>query len=63
MEAIEFRYTFKDNKYGTAKDVRVIKNADDEGLRADEICEMFLDFMETAGFSSKNVLNYFQEEE
>jgi hypothetical protein len=34
---------------------------DDGGLHDYEVCDMFLDFMRSVGFSEENVLKYFRE--
>lgn len=58
MECIEFKYCFKDGD-NDCKEVKVIKRNED-GLCSTDICEMFVDFMESVGFSTGNVFNYFQ---
>ena len=59
MEAIEFRYVFKDNDQ-VAHEVRSVrKDKNDEGLRGTDICEMFMDFMRSVGFSEQNIIDYF----
>ena len=57
MEYIEFRYTFKDDD--EAKEIKVHKGAD--VLRDYEVCEIFLDFMRSVGFSEENITKYFNE--
>lgn len=58
MEMIEFKYCFKD---GTdAKEVKVNKS-DENGLHDYEICDMFMDFMRSVGYSEENVIKYFTE--
>ena len=59
MENIEFRYCFKDGD--EAKEINVGKKAED-GLHDYEVCEMFLDFMRSVGFSEENVFKYFNED-
>ena len=58
MENIEFRYCFKDDD--EVKEINVGKKAKD-GLHDYEVCEMFLDFMRSVGFSEENIYKYFQE--
>ena len=58
MENIEFRYCFKND--GEIKEINVGKKAED-GLHDYEVCEMFLDFMRSVGFSEENIYKYFQE--
>lgn len=58
METIEFKYCFKD---GTdVKEVRVHKS-DEDGLHDYEICDMFIDFMRSVGYSEENIYRYFNE--
>ena len=61
MEKIQFSYTYDE---GDGSEVRQInfQKADtkDCGLRATDICQMFLDFMISAGFSENNVFDYFK---
>lgn len=60
MECVEMRYAFKDGNR-TAKEITLcIKDQNDDGLHDYEICEMFMDLMESAGFSKANILNYFR---
>ena len=58
MERIEFSYVFRD---GTDRE-KVISTSkrDEDGLHDRDICEIFLDFMRSAGFSEENVLKYFK---
>lgn len=58
MEHIEFRYCFKDSD-DECKEVCISKKND--GLHDYDICEMFLDFMRSVGFSEENIFKYFQE--
>ena len=57
MERIEFSYVFRD---GTDEE-KVISTSkrDEDGLHDSDICEMFLDFMRSAGFSEENIFKYF----
>ena len=57
MERISFQYVLDDND-GEEKFVRCNRN-DEDGLKDYDICEMFLDFMESVGFSESNILRYF----
>lgn len=60
MERIEFSYHFDDTDYSDEKCIVVSKrDRNGEGLRDDDICEMFLDFMRSAGFSEQNIFKYF----
>ena len=58
MEEIKFKYVFR-NEDGEEKEVTLSKHED--GLQDDDICEMFLDFMRSVGFSEENVFKYFRE--
>ena len=63
MECIEMRYVGRnDDSYAEdAREIRAIRrDRDDCGLRTTDICEMFRDFMESAGFSVDNIIEYFQ---
>lgn len=57
MERIEFNYVFRD---GTDEE-KIISTSkcDEDGLHDCDICEIFLDFMRSVGFSEENVLKYF----
>lgn len=59
MEHIEFTYVFRDDD-NEEKSIHVGKRNED-GLHDYEICEMFLDFMTSVGFSEENIFRYFQE--
>ena len=59
MECIEFRYCFKDGDT-ECREIKDIKRNED-GLHDWEVCEMFLDFMRSVGFSEKNIYKYFSE--
>ena len=60
MEKIEMRYVFEDDK-GIVKEVNMCaSDKDDSGLNGHEICEMFEEFMQSAGFSERNVVDYFR---
>lgn len=60
MESIEMRYTFKDGD-NTAKEIRLCaKDRNDEGLQDYDVCALFIDLMESAGYSMENILKYFK---
>lgn len=60
MESIEFVYSFtNEDKPDDLK--RVIIRKSDEGLCATDICDAFVDFMTSAGFSEQNIYDYFNE--
>ena len=58
MEMIELKYVFKDE--GEAKELKLCKK-DENGIHDYDVCEMFLDFMRSVGFSEENVYKYFEE--
>lgn len=60
MERILFQYVLENNS-GEEKFVQCNRN-DEDGLKDYDICEMFLDFMESVGFSEDNIFRYFNEE-
>ena len=59
MEHVEFSYCFNDQDDGTKHEVRSSKQK--ECISADELCEMFVDFMVSAGYSEENIWDYFNE--
>ena len=60
MEKIEMKYVFK-NDDGIVKEVNMCaSDKDDSGVHSYEICEMFEEFMRSAGFSERNVVDYFR---
>ena len=61
MEYIEMRYVFNDGD-DDVKEVREIRRSSDKNpLYSSDVCEMFLDLMESAGFSPTNIFDYFRE--
>ena len=60
MERISFHYVFEDDE--EEKVVQHNKN-DEGGLKDYDICEMFLDFMRSVGFSENNIFKYFSRED
>ena len=63
MERINFMYTFRDDTNEVVeKNVELrLQDKEGEGITASAICTLFEDFMEAAGYSIDNVLNYFRE--
>lgn len=59
MERIELNYVFRDEN-GEEKMVTQSKR-DESGIHDYDVCEMFLDFMRSVGFSEENIYRYFQE--
>ena len=62
MECVEMRYVFKDERdeADEATEIRVIRrDKDSRGLTTDEVCTMFMELMDAAGFSTENVMNFF----
>lgn len=63
MERIEFKYEFSndsDKSFNTHRVESSMTDHDDCGLRTDEVCEKFVEFMESAGFSLDQIMNYFR---
>lgn len=60
MERIKFTYTFADEKDGHLKEIHCTKE-NENGIIDADICEMFLDFMNSVGFSEDNVFRFFKE--
>ena len=58
MEHVEFSYYFQDPDDGTIHEVR---NSKRKECTADELCEMFVDFIVSAGYSEQNIWDYFNE--
>ena len=59
METVEFKYCFKDDD-NDSKQVCVMKR-NENGVLDEDVCEMFLDFMSSAGYSLENVFKFFKE--
>ena len=59
MERIEFNYVFRDED-NEEKMVTASKR-EECGLHDYDVCELFLDFIRSVGFSESNVINYFKE--
>ena len=58
-ERIELNYSYR-NDNGEEKFITTSKQSENT-LRDYDICEMFIDFMDSVGFSKENVLGYFRE--
>ncbi len=58
MERIEINYVFR-NDSEEEKMVTVAKRAE-TGLQDYDVCEMFMDFMRSVGFSEENIIKYFK---
>ena len=63
MERIKMIYNFNDDDKESydEKTVSVVRNSVD-GLHDYDVCEMFMDFMNSIGFSEENIFKYFNEE-
>jgi hypothetical protein len=59
MERIEFNYVFRDGD--NEEKLITVSKREEDGLRDYDICEMFMDFMRSVGFSEVNIHNYFNE--
>ena len=60
METVEFKYCYKDGE--EVKEIHICKENED-GFHDYDVCEMFLDFMQSVGFSEENVFKYFNLDE
>lgn len=58
-ETICFDYHFDDGE-GGIKRVSAEQHADDRGLRCEIVCENFVQFMESVGFSTDQIIDYFR---
>ena len=61
MERVEFNYRFHDDEGGSDKSVSLEMRR--ESLNLMDVCEMFEDFIQAAGFSVDGMLRYFRNEE
>ena len=59
MERIEFNYVFREDD--KEEKMITISNREEDGIHDYDVCEMFLDFMRSVGFSEENITNYFNE--
>ena len=57
-EIVEFRYQFRTDE--EVKEINIQRSAEEEGLNCQQLCEAFVDLMESAGFSIDNVYAFFQ---
>ena len=58
-EKVQFIYSFYNEDDGTTHEVTTVKDRD--CILANELCEMFLDFMRSAGYSKDNVWDFFKQ--
>jgi len=56
-EQVTFSYEFCDKDDGIMHEVRTVKKKD--SITVSELCEMFIDFMKSAGYSEDNIWDYF----
>lgn len=61
MERVEFNYRFHDDESGNKKNVSL--EMQHESLNLMDVCEMFEEFIQSAGFSVYEMLRYFRNEE
>ena len=59
MERIELSYCYRDEN--DEEKIVTISKRNEDGLHDYDICEMFVDFMNSVGFSEENVFRYFNE--
>ena len=58
MDNIEFTYINRNEDNSSHRQIMVNKHK--ECLTADEVCEMFLEFMESIGYAEQNIYDYFR---
>ena len=59
MERIEFNYVFRDDD--KEEKMITVSKREEDGIHDYDVCEMFLDFMRSVGFSEENITNYFNK--
>ena len=59
-ETIEFAYIFTDDD-GGEKRVIVRRNAGDVGINVEDLCDAFIDFATSAGFTENMIFDCFKE--
>ena len=59
MERIELNYCYRDEN--DEETIVTISKRNEDGLHDYDVCEMFVDFMNSVGFSEENVFRYFNE--
>jgi len=59
MEKVCFMYSFKDEGHSERK-VNMFQGEED-GIYCDDVCELFLDFMKSVGYSEDNVREFFKD--
>ena len=59
MERIELNYCYRDEN--DEEKIITISKRNEDGLHDYDVCEMFVDFMNSVGFSEENVFRYFNE--
>jgi hypothetical protein len=59
MERIELNYCYRDEN--DEEKIVTLSKRDENGLHDYDVCEMFVDFMNSVGFSEENVFRYFNE--
>lgn len=64
MERIKFVYERNDDFKEDVEDIDICMqmiDKDEAGLHDDDVCSMFVQFMNACGFSQENILKYFSE--
>lgn len=59
MEKITLTYNFDYEDQGETRQIVMNKQAED-GIHDYEVCELFMDFMRSVGYSEENVEKFFQ---
>lgn len=57
MERVRFSYEFSD----ADNDKQVLNSINDDGLSCSRVCEAFVDFMTSAGYTEENIVDYFNK--
>lgn len=59
METIKLTYNFDGSSIGETKNITLTKT-DEHGIHDYEVCELFMDFMKSAGYSEENIIKWFK---
>ncbi len=61
MERIQFSYEFHNNDQDGDDIKEVFRTIKKDGLSCTEVCEAFVDFMTSAGYTEENIVDYFNQ--
>ena len=56
-ERIELKYTFTDEDNG--EEHTIVTSKESDSIKDYEVCEMFMQFMDAAGYSEHNIYKFF----